>query len=453
MAMIQDVSEDLGAPAATADIQPQPAGYRRFAVAILMIAMILNFIDRQVINILAEPIKHELHLADWQIGVMSGLAFALLYTFAGIPIARLAETGDRPRIMAISMAVWSGFTALCGLAQSFVMLLAMRVGVGLGEAGLTPAAASLIVDYTPLEKRASTLAFYYMGIPLGSLIGLAAGGLIFDAYGWRAAFFIVGAPGVLFALVVAFALREPRRALKAARIEPMRATFGETIRLLWSRKTYVLFVAGTSLQNVVGYGFMPFIASFFLRNHAPQVAELAAGFGLQSAGFLGVTLGLTMGLSGAVGVWLGGQLGDLAARRDLKLYATVPAIGGLLAMPAYFAVFQVADARLALLMLIFPGIVSALWMGSVHSTQQSIVPPHMRATATAILLFILNLFAAGLGPVAVGLVSDWFARGLGFGEAEGIRWALTVSSLLSIGVFACFWSARKTIEADYASVR
>lgn len=450
MAMMQHVSDDLGSPAPTAAAEPQPVGYRRFAVAILLIAAILNFLDRQVINILAEPIKHELHLADWQIGVMSGLAFALLYTIAGIPIARLAETGDRPRIIGVAMAVWSMFTILCGQAQSFVMLLAMRVGVGIGEAGLTPAAASLIVDYTPLEKRASTLSFYYMGIPLGSLVGLAAGGLIFDAYGWRTAFIIAGAPGLLFALVLAFALREPRRALKAALIEPRRATFGETVRLLWSRKTYVRFVAGTALQNVVGYGFAPFMASFFLRNHGPQVAEVAAGFGLKSAGFLGISLGLTMGLSGAIGVWLGGQLGDLAARRDVKLYATIPAIGGLLAMPAYFSVFHVADARLALLLLIFPGIVSALWMGSVHSTQQSIVPPHMRATATAILLFILNLVGVGFGPVAVGMLSDWFARGAGFGEAEGIRWALTVASLLSIGVFALFWSARGTIEADYA---
>lgn len=234
----------------------------RAAMMFLTAALALNFVDRQIVNILAEPISRELKLADWQIGLMSGLAFALLYGLAGIPFARWADRGHRPRIMALAVLLWSGFTIACGLARNFPQLLLGRVGVGIGEAGLTPAANSLIVDYVRPERRASSLALYYLGVPIGTLAGMALGGLVADAYGWRAAFFLAGVPGLLLAPCLLFVLSEPRTGKERG---PDLAPIGTvaTVVTLWRIRTYRLVVMATALQAAVGYGFGPFLASFF----------------------------------------------------------------------------------------------------------------------------------------------------------------------------------------------
>jgi Major Facilitator Superfamily len=225
--------EPAAIPAApTAIATPFTRAYTRYAMGLLLAIYIVNFLDRQVVNILAEPIKNDLGLADWQLGLMSGLAFAVFYTFLGIPIARLAERRHRPIIIGASVAAWSGFTALCGAAQNFTQLVACRIGVGVGEAGCTPPAHSLIVDYVLKEKRASALAFYSMGTPLGGLVGMIMGGLVADAYGWRAAFLVAGVPGILFALLVLTTLEEPRRlmARHAAHVKAATPSFGERPR-------------------------------------------------------------------------------------------------------------------------------------------------------------------------------------------------------------------------------
>ncbi|MDZ4373705.1 MAG: MFS transporter [Phenylobacterium sp.] len=219
---------------------PFSKGYTRYAMWLLLGIYIINFLDRQVINILAEPIKEELQLADWQLGLMSGLAFAIFYTVLGIPIARLAERKNRPIIIGSAVAVWSGFTALCATATNFWQLIFYRIGVGVGEAGCTPPAHSLISDYVPKEKRASALAFYSMGTPIGGLLGLVMGGLVADAYGWRAAFLVAGVPGLIFAALAIFTLKEPRRimAQHANHIAAASATFGETMAYLAKRQTF-----------------------------------------------------------------------------------------------------------------------------------------------------------------------------------------------------------------------
>ena len=206
-------SVDPIAPPVTSAVSASPysPAYTRYAMFLLLGIYIVNFLDRAVVNILAEPIKNDLGLADWQLGLMSGLAFAIFYTVLGIPIARMAERKNRPIIIGTAVALWSGFTALSGTANSFIQLVIFRIGVGVGEAGCTPPAHSLIADYVPKEKRASALAFYSMGTPLGGLLGLVMGGLVADAYGWRAAFLVAGAPGVLFALLCWFTLKEPRK--------------------------------------------------------------------------------------------------------------------------------------------------------------------------------------------------------------------------------------------------
>lgn len=430
------------------------SSYRRYAMGLLLAIYIINFLDRQVINILAEPIKNDLKLADWQLGLMSGLAFALFYTVLGIPIARLAERRSRPAIIGVAVAVWSGFTALCGTAQNFAQLLLYRIGVGVGEAGCTPPAHSLITDYVPKEKRASALAFYSMGTPLGSLLGLVLGGLMADAFGWRAAFLLAGVPGLLFAVLAITTLREPRKLLsdEMKRVQDAnRATFGETLKYLTTKRTFWLLSAGTSVKAFIGYGYAPFIASFFLRNHGEEVERLAGTVGLQSLGFLGLVLGIVGGIAGAISTYMGGLIADRYAKTDLRGYVVVPAIASLINIPIIVGVLLAPTPQMAILLMVFNGLLGSLWYGPVYATAQSIVPPHMRATASAILLFIVNLVGLGLGPLAVGALSDVLANSFGMGSAEGVRWALIVAGSFGIFAFLTFWMARTSIREDMVS--
>jgi MFS family permease len=414
---------------------------------------IINFLDRQVINILAEPIKNDLKLADWQLGLMSGLAFAIFYTVLGIPIARLAERKNRAYIIGSAVAVWSGFTALCATATNFAQLIVYRIGVGVGEAGCTPPAHSLIVDYVAKEKRASALAFYSMGTPIGSLIGLVMGGIVADAYGWRAAFLIAGVPGLVFAALAFFTLKEPRRlmAQHAAQVAAASATFSQTMAYLGKKPTFWFIAFAAAIKAFIGYGHAPFTASFFLRNHTSEVAALAADFGLKSVGFLGLALGLISGTAGAIGSITGGWIADRFGKKDLRAYMIAPGIASLITIPVYIFAVTVDSAAIGLCTLAINSFLGTLWYGPVYGTGQSVVPPHMRATAAAILLFIINLIGLGLGPLGVGILSDYFNKGMGMGPAEGVRWALIVSALFGLAAFACFWLARRTIREDTVS--
>jgi MFS family permease len=431
-------------------INPVSTAYRRYALWVLLIIYTLNFLDRQVVNILAEPIKRDLGLADWQLGMMTGLAFAIFYTVLGIPIARLAETKNRPMIIGASVAAWSAFTVLCGFTQNFWQLILMRIGVGVGEAGCTPPAHSLITDYVPKEKRASAIAFYSIGTPLGTLAGMAMGGLVADAYGWRVAFMVAGAPGVIFALIAAFTLVEPRRQLAAdiAARAGSQITFMAALAVLAAKKTFWLVALAAAIKAFIGYGYAPFIASFFFRNHGPELAQLAAGFGLKSAGFLGLALGLIGGTAGVIGAWLGGVLADRLGAKDLRAYVTVPAIASVVTIPIFITAISLDAPMAAIGLLSVNALLATLWYGPVYATAQSIVEPHMRATASAVLLLIINLIGLGLGPVAVGILSDVLAGPGGLGEAQGVRWALILSAGLGLVAFVLFWQARKTIRED-----
>jgi len=431
-------------------INPVSTGYRRYALWVLLIIYTLNFLDRQVVNILAEPIKRDLGLADWQLGMMTGLAFAIFYTVLGIPIARLAETKNRPFIIGASVAAWSAFTVLCGFTQNFWQLILARIGVGVGEAGCTPPAHSLITDYVPREKRASAIAFYSIGTPLGTLAGMAMGGLIADAYGWRAAFMVAGAPGVVFALIAAFTLVEPRKALAAemAARASTQISFAAALAVLATKKTFWLVALAASIKAFIGYGHAPFTASFFFRNHGPEIAQLAGMFGLKSAGFLGLALGLIGGTAGVVGAWLGGVFADRLGAKDLRAYVTVPAIASLITIPIFITAVSLDTPMTAIGLLAINALLGTLWYGPVYATAQSIVDPALRATASAVLLLVINLIGLGLGPLLVGLLSDVLSGHVGLGEAQGVRWALIVSSTLGLAAFGLFWAARNSIREE-----
>ncbi len=438
---------------AASEAPPFSRAYTRYAMWLLLGIYVINFLDRQVINILAEPIKEELKLADWQLGLMSGLAFAVFYTVLGIPIARLAERKNRAVIIGSAVAVWSGFTALCATAGNFWQLIAYRIGVGVGEAGCTPPAHSLIVDYMPKEKRASALAFYSMGTPIGSLLGLVMGGIVADAYGWRAAFLVAGVPGLLFAALAIFTLKEPRKimAAHAAAVQAASATFSQTMAYLAKRRTFWFIAFAAATKAFIGYGHAPFTASFFFRNHPEEIKALADSVGLGPVGFLGLALGLISGISGAIGAYVGGWIADKYGKRDLRAYMVAPAIASLITIPVYIFAVTVDSAAVGLCVLAINGFLGTLWYGPVYGTGQSVVPPHMRATASAILLFIINLIGLGLGPLAVGILSDFLNKGMGMGPAEGVRWALIISASVGVIAFGCFWAARRTIREDTVS--
>lgn len=438
------------APSATA---PAPVGkvYLGYALALLLLVNILNFVDRQVVSILAEPIKRDLGLADWQLGAMTGLAFAIFYTVLGVPIARIAERAHRPALIAICIATWSSFTALCGMAQSFVQMIFFRIGVGVGEAGCTPAAHSLISDYAPPEKRASSIAIYAMGTPLGSVAGLMIGGLAADAWGWRAAFLVCGAPGVIIALLAWLTLSEPRKKLRAiiaeqeSRRETALAAFGELARI----KTFWLLGLGTACVGVVGYGGGAFLPSFFFRNHAEELAAIAASFGMQPIGFFSLAFGAIVGAGGLLGTWAGGALADRFGARSRAAYALIPAIGSLLSYPLYFAAMFTPSIAVATILIAGVNVFGNMWAGPVFASAQSVVRPQLRATAAAVTLLLINLIGLGIGPLLVGAMSDYFAGPLGMGANEGLRYAqaaITAVGLLSIAFYV---AASRTIAADF----
>lgn len=425
---------------------PVSTGFRRYALAVLLLVYTANFLDRQIVSILAEPLKNDLGVSDTQLGLLTGVAFGVIYCGLGLPLARLADRGNRVWIISASLAVWSVFTSLCGLAANFTTLLAARMGVGLGEAGCTPTAHALIADYTPKEKRASALAIFSMGTPLGSLLGLTAGGIIADAFGWRRAFLVAGIPGMVLAVVVFATLKETRgrKTADAAKDEGApRMSVGDTLRYLRDKPTFWFMAFGAAIRAFTGYGQGPFLASFFLRVHGQQVSQLAAHFGLKPLGMLGLTIGLTAGVCGTIATWLGGAISDRLGARDIRIYATMPAVAALAALPFFWAAMTVKDLPLALLLLTPSTFLGSLWYGPVYASAQSLVPPHMRATSASILLFVVNMTGLGLGALTVGALSDVFNHQVGLGKGEGVRWALLAASSVGFLEAMLFLRARK----------
>jgi len=416
-------------------------------------AYTLSFLDRQIIVILSEAIKNELDITNFQLGLITGLAFAIFYTLLGIPIANLSKRHSRPTIIAVSMALWSGFTVLSGYATNFTMLALARLGVGFGEAGCNPCAHSMIADLVPAEKRASSLATYSLGLPIGSMLGLVLGGLIADAYGWRIALFVAGAPGLLLALVIALTIRDPRSNARrfSSTPTPPPPRFRETIAELGRKRSFWYVAFATGMLGFVGYGHGAFFAPFFLRAHMAGVTSLAQQFGVGPQGFLGIAGALTMGLGSLVGTWLGGVLADRAAKRNKEAYVRIPAIAALLSLPFLFAMYSVSNTSVALMLGFIPTFLNALWYGPVYALTQSVVSPQNRAMAAAILFFVLNLIGLGLGPMSVGALNDFLAGSAGLGDAEGIRWTLLISANVVIISAALFWRARKSICSDIVS--
>jgi predicted MFS family arabinose efflux permease len=397
-------------PMAPAAPRAQPTeNYKRLVLFLLVTAYTLNFIDRTIIATLGQPIKEALKISDTQLGLLGGLYFALLYTFLGIPIARFAERFSRVNIITGAILIWSGFTALCGMAGNFATLAAYRFGVGIGEAGLSPPAHSLISDYYEPRKRASALSVYSFGIPLGTMIGAIAASQIAAAFGWRIAFMVVGLPGVAVALALKALVKEPPRGASEAQgfvavVKPRASLVGElaemgaVIKLLFGNWPLLNIMLGVTLVSFAGYGGGQFVQPYFLRDFH--------GLDLRSVGLI---VGLAAGFSQGIGTLIGGPITDRLAKLSPRWYALAPAIGVAAAFPFHVGVYTAATWQAAALFMLVPGMLAYIYIAPTFGVIQNMAPTHQRATAAAIMLFFLNLIALGGGPPFTGWMIDHFA--------------------------------------------
>lgn len=435
-------------PTATSSLKAQSVmAAPRGAILLLMLVYMVNMLDRQIFTILAEPVKNDLNLADWQIGAISGLAFALLYTAAGIPLSRIADRGDRVRMIAVAATVWSGFTMVCGLTRNFGEMLLARIGVGIGEAGCTPAAHSLISDIVPREKRASALAFYQLGTPLGALVGLVMGGVVLSLLSWRWAFFIAGAPGILLAVLVLFVLPEPRRAGLRQATAVVGVTWSEAIRALMTKKAFWCICAGSGFGAFTYFGQSAFLGSLYMRVHGAALADAAAQAGVAPTVMLGLLLGGMVGVVGGIGTLIGGWLADRAVQRGLRGYLTIIAVSIMISAPLYASAPLAGDMTLSLALLGGAIFVHSMTYGPVFAAIQTLAEPRMRGMAVALQILSVNGIGLALGPLFVGLISDMVGDVAG---AASLQIAMGGAAFASATAAALFFLARRWVDGDNA---
>lgn len=374
--------------------------YHVYIVGLLLLITICNYLDRIVLNVLQEPIKRELRLSDWQLGLLSGPAFALFYSVAGIPVARLAERTNRARLMAAVVAVWSAMTALCGMAQSFVQLLLFRVGVGMGEGGCLPVSHSLLADNFSMRQRGMVMSIVSTAPSFATILAPIVGGLIAQQWGWRAAFVVVGLPGLLLALLAWLTLREPRERIgldAPATVQARsKSTFLADLGVLLRNPVFVLLVAGGACIGLAYNGVTVFTVSFMMRTHGLTLAEAGGVVGLSGA------LGLA-------GTFLGGIAADRWADARGRSYLLVPAVGGVLTCVFYGLAFAQHNWTFGLPLLLAAAVAYNLKNGPMYAAVQNVVPGTMRATGAAVFMFGATVIGGMTGPLLAGGVSDGVA--------------------------------------------
>jgi MFS family permease len=417
--------------AGTSELSPK---YSRYVLFVLFIVYVFNFADRYILIVVQSDIKEELGLLDWQLGMLHGLVFAAFYTVVGIPIARLADRRSRTGLISIGLVLWSGLTAACGMAQNFIHLLLFRIGVGVGEATATPCSHSLISDYFPPEKRSRAIAIYSLGANVGMLFGLMAGGFIAQKFGWRSAFYIVGLPGLLVALLVKLTVREPPRGLADGtqdKIENL--SLADTLRYLFSLKSFRHLCIAGAIAALTGFGIMNWSPVFFERMHGMTKEQT------------GPVLGVAIGIVGGASVFIGGFLADKLSTRSRKWPLRVAGIG-MLAMLPFLVLFLMAPSKTGAIVFINAAmLVGLVYNAPTFATVQGLARPDMRALATAIFLFIINLVGMGLGPLVVGIMSDMLEPRFG---NESLRYAMLIISFGTVWAPIHYFIAARSLPGD-----
>jgi MFS family permease len=410
-------------------------GARRYALLILAVVYMFNFIDRQILAILLPSIKEEFQVGDMVLGLLAGTAFALFYVVLGIPIARLADRANRRNLIALAVAVWSGMTALSGFAANIWQLALARVGVGIGEAGCSPPAHSMIADLYPPEQRSSAMGVYTLGISAGIMLAYLAGGWVVDNYSWRHAFFIVGLPGLLLAALVRFTIIEPPRGAADNRsVSGEQPSLMDVVRFLASRKSFIFMALGAGASSFVGYTILFDMPSFLGRSF-----EIGATS-------IGVWLGLIYGLAGGLGFFLGGYFADRMGLQGHRRALNFIAVSTLLSAACLAAVFLSTTLVWCLSLLVFPSVIMNFYLAPVLGQTQSLVSLRMRAVASSLLLLILNVVGLMIGPAVTGRVSDLLRSSMG---DESLRYALLLATVIMLPVAAaCYWQAGRFIDSD-----
>jgi len=411
------------------------AGERGRVLLMLIIFYTFNFIDRQIIGILAVPIKADLSLSDTQLGLMGGLAFAMFYTSLGIPIAMLADRYSRTWIMTAALTIWSAMTAVSGLATNFWQLFIARMGVGVGEAGGVAPAYSLIVDFFPPSQRARAISIYSFGIPIGSSIGIVFGGIVATLIDWRVAFFIVGLAGVVLAPIFRMTIKEPQRGRFDRQRENTNAPgIREIMRTLAGKPSFWLLSVGASCSSMMGYGVFFWLPSFFVRSFEMTLLNASLFFGA------------ILLIGGVAGIWAGGWLGDRYGHKKRAQYATIPAFAFLATIPFYILGILSPTLTLTFFAMLFPTALGLIWIGPVLSTVQHLVRPDMRATASAIFLFTNNLLGIGVGTWAIGALSD--ALQVQFGD-DSLRYSILAGTGFYVLAAGLFFLASRWLDQDW----
>ncbi len=410
--------------------------YRRYALGLLTAVYTVNYVDRQILAILLEPIKIELTLSDTQLGLLF-TTFGIFYATLGLPIAMLADRTNRRNVITAAMTVFSGMTAACAFVTSFWQLMLARILVGVGEAGSSPPSHSMIADMYEPKTRATALAIFSLGVNFGIFAGFLIGGYIAQWYGWRMAFLVVGLPGLALAVLVRITLREPARGHSEGRAGQDEAeiapTVLEVLQFLLAQPSFRHIAAGATLVSFVGYGAVAWLPPFLVRSHGMAVGDI------------GLALSLIIGISGGLGTYGAGWLADRWGQKDVRWYMWVVAFAGAATFPFGFSVYLVDDLSLALGLFIIPAAAGSLYLGPSLAMTQGLARLKMRAAASALLLFILNIIGLGLGPQAVGIVSDLLEPAYG---AESLRYALMSMTPLGLWGALHFYLAAKTLNED-----
>ena len=406
---------------------PSRAGY---VLALLTATYAVNFLDRQVVNILAESIKRDLQISDTQLGLLTGTAFGLFYSILGVPIARLADRYNRVKIITFALATWSLLTATCGAAQSYGQLFLMRLGVGVGEAGGTPPSHSLIADYFSHETRTLAMAVFALGVPLGSFCGFLLGGILDVGWGWRTAFVVAGFPGIILALLVAFTIREPPRGMsdpvQCVPVGAASASVRASLAEIFAQSSFLRLVLGGTCGIFIVYVTNAWLPSFFMRLHALDAA--------QAGGWIAFCVG-GGGLIGSLG---GGWIATRLKRRYWRAEAWVIATSTLLTGPALLATLFAESTQWALTSMFVLYTLSYVWIGPTSALIQRVTPIRSRTLAAGLQLSIATVIALLLGPPLIGYISDRLEPTLGIAS---LRYALATTAVVSLLGAAVYLSA------------
>lgn len=404
-------------------------------MVVLAIVYMFNFVDRQILSILLPAIRDEFQVADTVLGLLAGTAFALFYVILGVPIAQLADRVNRRNLIAAAVAIWSGMTAVSGLATNIWHLVLARIGVGIGEAGCSPPAHSMIADLYPPERRSSAMGFYTLGISAGIMLAYLAGGWVAQNIGWRAAFFIVGIPGLLLALVVRFTLTEPQRGASEQRTDSGKPpTLLLVARFLLARRSFLYMAVAAGLSSFVGYAVINFMPSFVDRSFGMEIAVL------------GFWLGLIYGIAGGFGFFMGGYFADHFGRENHRRALSFIGLAQAVSAVFFVAVFLAPTVTSCLMLLVIPSVTSNFYLAPVLSQTQSLVSLRMRAVASSLVLLIINVIGLAMGPPVTGFISDLLEPGV---ADESMRYSLLIVSTVLLPLAAwCYYQAGRSIDAD-----